>query len=283
MLDRIITLFDTETTGLGFSQGIVEIAVTSFPVRMLFEDKEPQVNVFLCNPEMEIQKAAFETHGISQEDVMFEPNIGQLWEQSLKGFFQDAHFVSGFNSEKFDVPLLNANLSRYGVPDAELVNLESLDVFKIHKKLTGRRGGKLSELCEEYGLEHTDQHRADGDVLATIRLLKYLIQTYGFEEVFGCLAGPEVPEETVEAARLYRETKLEMERLQGILDACKKSILDSMDEEQESLETPFLTVTTSPGRRNVDYKKLLADLELPDAEIEPYIKVSKPTKTIRLI
>lgn len=286
MLDRIINLIDLESTGLGYSQGIVEVGIASFPVRMLLEDKMPAINSFLVNPEMDIQKKAFETHGISQEDVMFEPDIASLWERSLSGMFQDGFYVSGFNSDKYDRPLLKANLQRYGVPevaiDSLLTNKESLDVMRIHRKLTGRRSGTLVNLCDEYGIEHSDQHRAGGDVFATISLLKCFVAQYGLEAVLGYQSIPEVPQNIQEISRLYRETKLEKDRLDELLKTYKSVIVQQMGDEKV-LTNSILEASFTPGRNIFDKDKFAEDLGLSEEDLQPYMKQSESSVTIRLI
>jgi hypothetical protein len=85
----------------------------------------------------------------------------------------------------------------------------------------------------------------------------------------------------MEVAKLYRETKLQVEELNRVLTEAKKSLSSYMEDEGD-LVTPFLTCTMSPGRKNVDYKRLLSDLELGEDELAKYTKISKPSMTVRL-
>lgn len=280
MEDLKIVLFDTETTGLGFSAGICEIAFASFCLSELADPSQIKVFSGLINPGMPIEAGAMAVHGISDEDVAFSPKLEKAWEKMAKEL-ADADFVSGYNSEKFDVPLMNANLARAGIEVG--ITTPSLDVMRIYQRIAGVRSGKLGDVCQKYGIVHQEQHRAKGDVLATIELLAALIREHGLEEVLGVNAGPEIPEDLLEIASRYREVKLQAEALEKELKALKEALLERIGD--EDVKTPFLTVSTQPGRKMVDYKTLVTDLGLDKdpEEMAKYTKVSASSRVIRLV
>jgi DNA polymerase III epsilon subunit-like protein len=285
ILEREVALYDLESTGLGFSAGIVEIAVARFPLGMLLDPKKelPVINSYLVNPGCEIEPEAYKVHGISEDDVMFEPKLDVLWEQSLRDMFNGAYYVAGYNNKRYDDNLLNANLKRSftDIDDADLINHPSIDVYQIYQRLTGNRKGKLSEVAKMYGVEHKEQHRAKGDVAATLGILKAMLLSHGVEAVLDITQGPEIPDNVMEIAKLYRESKLKIEELNKVLTEAKKSLSTFMEDEDE-LVTPYLTCSMSPGRKTVDYKRLLSDLELGEDELAKYTKISKPSMTVRL-
>ena len=112
LLEKKIAVFDLETTGLGFSAGIVEVAYAIFSIRELLEsDKLPKIVESLISPGVPIEQQAQKVHGISEEDVMFSPSISQAWKDGISEVFGSMDYLSGYNSEKFDVPLLIACMS----------------------------------------------------------------------------------------------------------------------------------------------------------------------------
>lgn len=281
LLEKKIAVFDLETTGLGFSAGIVEVAYAIFSIRELLEsDKLPKIVESLISPGVPIEQQAQKVHGISEEDVMFSPSISQVWKTSMGETFNSIDYLSGYNSEKFDIPLLNACLKREGIED-DGANAPSLDVFEVYKRLTGNRQGKLVDVAESYGFSYEDQHRAGGDVKATMVVLKALINEYSLESVFDVNQGTQMPTEVDDMAKMYREKKLAIEALNNDLKTLKEGLLDAMGDEAEMV-TPFLTIKTSPGRKTIDYKKLIGDLGLNEDEIVPYTKTGKESKVIRL-
>lgn len=281
MLERTVTLFDLESTGLGFKQGIVEIAYASFTIGDLVNGNMPEVKSHLINPGCEISKEASDVHGITEEMIMFEPKIEALWSEGIAKAFGSSYYAAGYNSEKFDVPLLNANLERAGIEKDELINNPHLDVMKIYKRISGARKGTLGDVCELYGVELKSAHRAAGDVQATIELLAAMIREHGIEEVLEDKATSNLPDDALEAARRYREVKLEIEAKTRELNALKGILMEAMGDD-DKVDTPYLTIELKPGRMNINYKKLIDDLGLNSDEIVPYQKQSAPSRTIRL-
>jgi len=284
MLDTRIVLFDLETTGFGFEAGIVQFAHASFTLGELMSGGDINVIATLVNPECPIDPGASKVHGIYEGDVMFSPVIAKVW-QGVADRFHGADMIAGFNSAKFDVPLLNANLKRRDIAPVE--GKVDLDVMAIYRRVTGNRKGKLVEVAEMYGVSHAfdvyGPHDARGDVLATALILREMLKRHGEDVVFNTNT-TELPEDVVELSSLYRDVKLQIEDLEKELNEIKKSLLEKTDG-QNKVETPYLSITTQAGRNTIDFKAIVAEKGL-DKDLEllkRFTKTSKPSRVIRLV
>lgn len=283
MLDTRICLFDLETTGFGFEAGIVQFAHASFTLGELMGG-DINIVATLVNPECPIDPAASKVHGIYEGDVMFSPVIAKVW-QGVADRFHGADMLAGFNSAKYDVPLLNANLKRRDIAPVE--GKVDLDVMAIYRRVTGNRKGKLVEVAEMYGVSHAfdayGPHDARGDVLATALILREMLKKHGEDVVFN-ISSTELPEDVVGLSSLYRDVKLQIEDLEKELDNIKKSLLEKTDG-QDKVETPYLSITTQAGRNTIDFKAIVAEKGL-DKDLEllkRFTKTSKPSRVIRLV
>ena len=127
-LKRPIIFFDLETTGVDTATDrIVEISMVKIGV-----NGEKEVKTRRINPEMHIPEAATAVHGITDEDVRDEPTFKQI-AKSLAKFIEGCDF-GGFNSNRFDLPLLVEEFMRVGV-DVDFKRRKFIDVQNIfHKK-----------------------------------------------------------------------------------------------------------------------------------------------------
>ena len=127
-LKRPIVFFDLETTGVDISRDrIVEISMAK-----VMPDGELIVRTRRINPTVPIPKEATAIHHITDEDVKDCPTFRQI-AKSLKEFLEGCDF-GGFNSNRFDLPLLAEEFLRAGV-DINLKNRRYIDVQNIfHKK-----------------------------------------------------------------------------------------------------------------------------------------------------
>ena len=108
-LTRPICFIDLETTGINVSTDkIVEIAIVK-----IMPDGTKQVKRKLVNPEMAIPKAASEIHGISDEMVKEAPTFKQIANE-IKQFIELSD-LAGYNSNRFDIPMLNEEFLRAGI------------------------------------------------------------------------------------------------------------------------------------------------------------------------
>ena len=108
-LERPLIFFDLETTGTNVMEDrIVEISVVKIMPDGTKEEKTRRVN-----PERHIPEAATAVHHITDEDVVGEPTFRQIANSMLK-FFEGCD-IAGFNSNRFDVPLLIEEFNRAGL------------------------------------------------------------------------------------------------------------------------------------------------------------------------
>ena len=125
------------------------------------------------NPEMPIPKGSSEIHGIYDEDVKDEPTFKSM-AKSLAVFIGNSD-LAGFNSNKFDVPLLAEEFLRVGV-DFEIDSRNLVDVQNIFHKLEQRT---LVAAYKFYcGKDLTNAHSAEADNIATYEVLEAQIERY---------------------------------------------------------------------------------------------------------
>ena len=168
-LKRPIVFFDLETTGVDTAvDRIVEISMVKIGV-----DGEKQVKTRRINPEMPIPAEATEVHGITDEDVAGEPTFKQI-AKSLAQFIEGCDF-GGFNSNRFDLPMLVEEFLRAGV-DVDFKNRKFIDVQNIFHKMEQRTlVAAYKFYCDK---DLTDAHSAEADTRATYEVLKAQLDRY---------------------------------------------------------------------------------------------------------
>ena len=168
-LKRPIVFFDLETTGVDTSKDrIVEISMIK-----VMPDGSKDVKTRRVNPEMPIPAEATAVHGITDEEVKNEPTFRQL-AKSLAQFIQGCDF-GGFNSNRFDLPLLVEEFLRVGV-DVDLKRRKFIDVQNIfHKKEQRTLVAAYKFYCDK---DLTDAHSAAADTMATYEVLCAQLDRY---------------------------------------------------------------------------------------------------------
>ncbi|MBL7721265.1 MAG: 3'-5' exonuclease, partial [Chitinophagaceae bacterium] len=133
-LKKPLAFIDLETTGINLgTDRIVEIAIVK-----ILSDGTRIVKRKLVNPEMPIPKGASEIHGITDEMVKDAPTFRQV-AQELKQVL-DGCDIAGYNSNRFDIPLLMEEFLRAQV-DFDMKNRKLLDVQNIFHKMEPRTLG----------------------------------------------------------------------------------------------------------------------------------------------
>jgi len=168
-LDRPICFFDLETTGAKVGKDrIVEIAILKVDV-----DKSESQKVWRINPEMEISFQATNVHGITNEMVKDEPNFKHYAKEIYK--FIKGCDLAGFNSDRFDIPLLVEELLRAEI-DFDFKSTKTIDVQTIFHKMEARTlTAALRFYCNQ---ELTDAHSALADTQATHDVLLSQLERY---------------------------------------------------------------------------------------------------------
>lgn len=168
-LHKPLCVFDLETTGLNISKDrIVEICILK-----VFPDGSKESKTWLVNPEMKIPKEAAEVHGISDEDVANSPKFKEIAPKIMEMIAGSD--LGGFNSNRFDVPLLAEELLRAEI-DFDLKKHKMVDAQTIYHKKERRN---LSAAYEFYcGKTLENAHSAEADTLATFEILNAQVAKY---------------------------------------------------------------------------------------------------------
>ncbi|MFT5216458.1 MAG: DNA polymerase-3 subunit epsilon [Glaciecola sp.] len=169
ILNKPICFFDLETTGINISQDrIVEISILK-----VFPNGTEESKTWLVNPEMEIPKEVIAIHGITNEKVANEPTFKEL-AKDVYNMIKDSD-LGGFNSNRFDIPLLAEEMLRAEV-DFDMKNCVSVDVQTIFHKMEQRTlSAAYKFYCDEI-LEGA--HGAEADTKATYEVLKAQLDKY---------------------------------------------------------------------------------------------------------
>lgn len=168
-LKKPLAFIDLETTGINLgTDRIVEIAIVK-----ILTDGTKSIKRKLLNPGMPIPEGASEVHGITDEMVKDAPVFKQV-AQELKQML-DGCDLAGYNSNRFDIPLLMEEFLRAEV-DFDMKNRKLLDVQNIFHKMEPRT---LSAAYKFYCSKNLEgAHGAEVDATATYEILEAQIERY---------------------------------------------------------------------------------------------------------
>lgn len=168
-LKRPIIFFDLETTGVDTARDrIVEISMVK-----VMPDGEEITKTRRLNPGMHIPEEASAIHGITDDDVRDCPTFAQV-ARSLEQFIRGCDF-GGFNSNRFDLPVLVEEFLRAGV-DVDFKRRKFIDVQNIFHKMEQRTLVAAYRFYCDRELEGA--HSAEADTLATYEVLKAQLDRY---------------------------------------------------------------------------------------------------------
>lgn len=168
-LSQPIAFIDLETTGINVATDrILEIAIVK-----IMPDKTRLVKRKLVNPQMSIPQGSIDIHGITNEMVKDAPTFKELANE-LKQFIGNSD-LSGYNSNRFDIPLLMEEFLRAGI-DFEMTNRRMLDVQTIFHMMERR----TLEAAYKFYCDKTliDAHSAEADASATWEILEAQLERY---------------------------------------------------------------------------------------------------------
>lgn len=162
-LNRPLVFFDLETTGINVGvDRIVEISMVK-----LFPDSHKESLTYRVNPEMPIPAGASEVHHIYDEDVKDCPTFGEL-APTVLDYILDCD-LAGYNSNHFDVPMLQDELLRVGVDYDLREHSRFVDAFVIFQKHTPRNlTAAYKYYCDK---DLIGAHGANADTEATYEVL----------------------------------------------------------------------------------------------------------------
>lgn len=168
-LHKPICFFDLETTGINVATDrIVEISILK-----VFPNGNKESHTWRVNPEMHIPKQSSDIHGITDEMVANEPTFNEL-ATKVYALIKDSD-LGGFNSNRFDIPLLAEELIRAEI-EFDLKRALSVDVQTIFHKMEKRTLEAAYKFYCDKSLE--DAHSAEADTLATYEVLLSQLDRY---------------------------------------------------------------------------------------------------------
>lgn len=168
-LKRPIIFFDLETTGINVTADrIVELCYIKVYPNGNEESKSMRIN-----PGMPIPPQSTAVHGITDDDVRDCPTFKDVAKE-LEQTFRDCD-IAGYNSNKFDVPLLVEEFLRSGV-DIDLSKRKFVDVQTIFHKMEQRTLVAAYKFYCGKNLENA--HSALADTRATLEVLESQLERY---------------------------------------------------------------------------------------------------------
>jgi len=168
-LKRPLAFFDLEATGINVgADRIVEIAILK-----AMPDGSEIVKTWRVNPEMPIPLQTSLIHGIYDEDIANEPTFKALAVE-ISEFIGESD-LAGYNSNKFDIPMLLEEFLRAEV-DFDMNNRKFVDVQNIFHQMEQRTlKAAYKFYCQE---DLINAHAAEADVIATYKVLLGQLEMY---------------------------------------------------------------------------------------------------------
>lgn len=175
-LTRPLIFFDLETTGLDVAKDhILELSYIK-----VYPDGTEETEALRFKPvdmlgnTVTIPAKTTAVHGITDEDVKDCPAFKDCAEELYQRVFKDCD-LAGFNSNRFDIPLLVDEFLRAGV-QVDMSGVRTIDVQNIFHKMEKRNlAAALKFYC---GKELVDAHHASADTLATYEVLQAQLDRY---------------------------------------------------------------------------------------------------------
>lgn len=168
-LQRPLVFLDLETTGLSLTQDrIVEIAMLK-----IMPDSTRVVKRKLVNPERPIPAEVSAIHGITDDMVKDAPVFKQIANEIRQ--FMDQADLGGYNSNKFDWPLLVEEFLRAGL-EFDMTGKRMIDVQKIYHLMEPRNLSAAYKFYCDKELENA--HSAEADVSATWEVFQAQVNRY---------------------------------------------------------------------------------------------------------
>ncbi|MEO1515790.1 MAG: 3'-5' exonuclease [Bacteroidota bacterium] len=169
-LDRDLCFFDIESTGLNVIRDrIVQIAI----IKYFANGNEPEELSMLINPGIPISEEAMRVHGILPKDLANKPTFAQV-ARKLYDFIGNSD-LCGYNSNRFDVPILMEEFARVGI-EFTMDRRRTIDVQRIFYKMEPRTLRAALKFYQGKKIENA--HDALADVRATVEVLKGQLEMY---------------------------------------------------------------------------------------------------------
>lgn len=168
-LRRPLAVFDIESTGIDYVKDrIIDLCIVRLNI-----DGTREVKNFRLNPGIPIPAEASMIHGIYDEDVVTAPTFKEKAQEIFD--YLDPCDLAGFNSNKFDVPLLLEEFIRC---DCNLI-LDTRALVDVHRIFTHFEKRTLEAAYKFYCNKNLDNaHNAEADTVATLEVLLAQVERY---------------------------------------------------------------------------------------------------------
>jgi len=168
-LEKPLCVFDLETTGLNISKDrIVQIAI----LKIHPSGKKEELNL-LINPEMNISDSNSAIHGVTNEMVKDAPTFKDAGSEIVA--FIGTSDLAGYNSNKFDIPVLAEEFLRVDI-EFDLSTKDCVDIQNIFHKMEQRTlVAAYKFYCSK---ELTNAHDAMADTVATWEVFEKQLEQY---------------------------------------------------------------------------------------------------------
>ncbi|HOS45244.1 MAG: 3'-5' exonuclease [Bacteroidales bacterium] len=168
-LKNPLIFFDLETTGID----IVNDRIVQIAYHKVYPNGKEESKSFLINPGIPIPAQATAIHNITNDDVAMAPLFKHVANEIARDF--EGCDLAGYNSNRFDIPLLAEELLRAEV-DIDLSKRKFIDVQVVfHKKEPRNLSAAYQFYCNK---ELTGAHDATVDTMATYEILKAQLELY---------------------------------------------------------------------------------------------------------
>jgi len=192
-------VLDTETTGLSPKQGhrIIEIGCVEMIKRRLTGRRYQQY----VNPEREVERGAYQVHGLSNDFLCDKPTFKEIAEEFLQ-FIQGAELI--IHNAPFDMGFLNSELSLMPRSAGKILEHSAvLDTLVMARKMHPGQKNNLDALCKRYSVDNTSRELHGALLDAKILALVYLAMTGGQKLLFGDITSSDT-QATAEEAEILR-------------------------------------------------------------------------------
>jgi len=168
-------ILDTETTGLDPADGHRMIGIGC--VELINRRRTQNDYQVYCNPERDIEEAALDIHGITNEFLADKPRFVEVARDFL-AYIKDAQLI--IHNADFDVNFIDYELKRVGPELGGIMEYcEVLDTLKMARQAHPGQRNDLNTLCQRYYIDNSQRslHGAllDAEILADV----YLAMTGG--------------------------------------------------------------------------------------------------------
>lgn len=168
-LKKPLVFFDIESTGLNISKDrIIEISILK-----VNPNGSEETKTYRINPEIPLTEEASKITGIKDEDLVGYPTFNKVAKEIAR--FIEGCDLAGYNSNRFDIPILAEEFLRAGV-DFDLKRHNHIDVQTIFHKMEKRTlSAAYKFYCKK---ELNNAHTAEADTYATYEVLKAQLDMY---------------------------------------------------------------------------------------------------------